>query len=885
MAFLLAIPPDTRFRGDDDFVSSTKASGVRAPRTPLDSASTQAEIQGQDGMPELTPASTMPRRQLVLPDPVAFRYLETDPCVTIVERQHVLRGYELYLVEQWACSRQSPTLVIVTYTGDEKHAVVVGVLSVPADETHWSTKLRVYFKAIHQYHARPKDTELGELMITNLSSFPSALTVIPVPDGDIRKHRQVFVVNENLKRLGCLGRSGLTLTEPNKAAQAKFQQVYKTSERVPFFQAVIELVKLCQVALHLFEKLDHEYIDGLLCDVTETAIGNWWTEVGAEHYNFEPTDGILGPSTVAALLGMLMGARNRLQWYGAPVSKDVFDIENTKRGIAYLQKSQKIDKTRRLDRQTIVQLHAETAKAAAGEGWRMQKAVKSTMSEIGGKRGEIVMGMVSGGKEKVGIAEIETIDYDRFVALVYGERPKWLWHGKPRRAAADAPSNSESMGDVGFGKDDPPSQPVTRYQTFSGDTELEQKRKEELPGPYLTHSAGSASNVMESPGEKDVSRRNVLKSVAGKMNDARSGFGRIKDAVGGGLRGHNSRLSTTIKEDLGDLSGGTNTPRDSATYIPPGRAFTWNKKPEEYLASMKRGDAEAVPSIHGDDEGARKSIDIKIQDKLMGCPEETPDTEVPLDILAYEVRKNVLSKVPSGARSMVDEMDLRGAYLDFEEKADPGQLALVRRRSFDFAELARPRLFNEHRWPRRMSFGDAEEAILGWDEIFDVSEVSNDMAVAGAFKTVARHLYERIDDIESDLEPWVAEKLKMIEVLDEHYGQQNENLKALYEQLSAACHRVSRNSEELLSSERAQLTESVKEIEVLVARLEYEINALSQRVHDVEDGIQGFERQVEDVEKRADELKKQLETESWLHWLVRTLTGVGTGPNITRSTT
>ena len=54
-------------------------------------------------------------------------------------------------------------------------------------------------------------------------------------------------------------------------------------------------------------------------------------------------------------------------------------------------------------------------------------------------------------------------------------------------------------------------------------------------------------------------------------------------------------------------------------------------------------------------------------------------------------------------------------------------------------------------------------------------------------------------------------------------------------------------------------------------------------VHDVEDGIQSFERQVEDVERRAEELKVQLETESWLHWFVRTLTGVGTGPNITRT--
>lgn len=247
--------------------------------------------------------------------------------------------------------------------------MVVGVLAVPADESEWSPRLTVYFKAIKQFHARPKETELGELMITNLSSFPSALTVISVPGGDIKQCRQVFIVNEDLKRMGCSGRSGMTLSDPTPATQAKFYSTYKIHDKVPFFEAVMHLVKLCQVALFLFDMLDQEYIDGLLCDVTETAIGNWWTKIGSEYYNMEPTDGILGPTTVAALLGMLMGARNRLSSYGVTVAKDVFDVETTKRAIGHFQKSQKLEKTRRLNRQTLMQLHKSTAKAAAGDEW------------------------------------------------------------------------------------------------------------------------------------------------------------------------------------------------------------------------------------------------------------------------------------------------------------------------------------------------------------------------------------------------------------------------------------------------------------------------------------------------------------------------------------
>lgn len=771
----------------------------------------------------------------------------------------------------------------MTYTGDQKHSVIVGVLSVPVDETLWSTKLRIYFKATQQFHARSKETELGELMVTNLSSFPSALTVILIPDGDIRKYRQVFIVNEDLKRLGCSGRTGLTVAEPNKATQDKFQQLYKVSDRVPFFQAVMELVKMCQVALYMFEKLDHEYIDGLLCDVTETAIGNWWTQVGAEHYNFEPTDGILGPSTVAALLGMLMGARNRLHWYGAPVSKDVFDIESTKRGIAYFQKSQKLEKTRRLDRQTLFKLHTVTAKAAAGEGWRIEKAVKSTMTEIGGKRGEIVMGMVSG-RDKAGMADIETLDYEKFVTLVYGERSKWLWHGKPRRTPTESVDFGQDMPNAVFGKEDQAPTSARRTQSQPVDEDPEVKRREDTLSPYASLPPSSTTSITESPGEKDALRRTVLKSVAGKMNDARSGLGRIKDAVGGGLRGHGTRLSISTREDMLDPQGSSGGASSTQSPAAMGRAFTWKQKPEEYLAAMRKGDAEAILTGREELPGVSTPIDGKPSSTPGDQTNKLADIEGLLDAIGSEVRKDVLPQAPAAAQSVVEETDLRGPYLDAERKDNPKQLALTRRHSFDISEVKGKQRLSEHRWPRRMSFGDAEDAILTWEEIIDVSDIPQDLKGGQAIAELTRHLYQTIEGIASDVAPWVEEKIAMVELLDKRYTQDSEALQNLYHQLNEACRRVQSSSDELLAEERAHLTESVKEIEVLVARLEYEINALGQKVHDVEDGVKNFERQVEDVEKRAEELRVQLESESWLHWVVRTLTGIGTGPNITRST-
>ncbi|KAM0217879.1 hypothetical protein ACHAPA_001249 [Fusarium lateritium] len=890
--------PDPRLRVEEDYTTGVTAKGSVA-RTATTSNSSTTRESPPNGIPPLEvsayneatdgqPIPSPKRKNIVFADPFAFRYLEEGSNVVVVERRGILRGYESYLVEQWACSRKPPTLLIVTYTGDENHSVVVGVLSVPVDENLWPPRLRFYFDQLQDSHARPKETELGELMVTNLSNFPSALTVIMVPEGDIRKYRSSFIVNEDLKRLGCSGRSGMTLSDPTEATQLKFLQLYRTSDRVPVTQAVVELVKLCQVTLYMFDKLGHQYIDGLLCDKTEMAINNWWIEIGAEHYNFEPTDGILGPSTVAALLGMFLGVRNRLHWYGAPVSKDVFDLESTKRGIGHFQKSQKFEKTRRLDRQTLLKLYTVSAKAAAGESWGVQRAVKSTLTEVGGKRGELVMGMVSG-KDKGGLADIETLDIGTFASLAYGERAKWLWHGKPRRSVAELPHHSPELGNAVPWKDDEVNPNQKRVHSAPVENESDSKRTEDSTDVYSAYPPGSALSIADGSGDKEALRKNMFKSVAGKMNDARSGFGRIKDAVGGGLRGHNNRPSISTRDDFLETGprGSTQGLTPGATGQPPaptqgvGRAFTWNNKPQEYIAAMKRADAEGNPGFPQLSHFASTStVDIKPASAPVDAHKRDEDGDM-FD-LGVEVRKDILSKAPSAVGSLVDENDLQGPVLDAELRNDHAKKGLSRRHSIQLSHCLTTTMLNENRWPRRMSFGDAEEAVLEWDRLVDVTDAADDLAELGAFNDLAQHFNQRMEEIKNGIEPWVMEKLKAVELLDNGFAKDKEELHALYYQLNEACQRMRISSHELLAEERSHLTEALKEVEVLVARLDYEVNALLQKVVDVEDGIVTFERQVEDMEKRAEGLKAQLETEGWLHWLFRTITGIGTGPDITR---
>ncbi|KAI9767724.1 MAG: hypothetical protein M1835_006997 [Candelina submexicana] len=846
-------------------------------------------------------------QRFVLTDPVAFRYLEEDPLTTVLERRRRLEGYELYVVEQWACSRVHPTFVITTYTGDSSHSVLVGVLSVPTDEDAWSPRLRVYFKAVSQFHARRKDTPLGTLMVTNLSGFPSALTVIPVPEGDVKKHREDFIVNENLKRLGCSGRAGLSLSTPSGATQAKFHQLYRTSDRIPLYSAVIELVKLCQVALMLFAILAPEYADGLLCDVTEDAINKWWTELGTDFYNIEPHDGILGPTTVCALLGMLMGARNRLNAYGAPVSKDVFDIGSLKRGIGHFQKSQKLPRTRRLDRQTLDRLHRVTAKAASGESWVMPKAVKSTVAELSGKGGEMVMGIV-GARDKAGIGDVETLDIEHFVQLVHGERSKWLWYGKPRKGAGNEmlgkPEAEEGMV---FGKD--------RQGGYAWSSK---KRLDSAAGQYGTrkregesiHSRPSLETQLSvNVADKDLqSRRTVMQSVTGKMNDARSGLGRIKDAVGlQGFRGHHNRTS---KEDSARPSGDSN-----------GKIYKGNEGDEQALSPFNSIQDPSPTSPHMSDvdsnrnmplmsrstrlkaEGGAMSPINKFGLKLRSPPtfgsstslpsldtherpgyaDHGPDTEPARDdnLEPKEALTNQSTLDMSGIEPSVSGSGHRdGDYqeqLNLFEEVDGGVGILLRRTQSDSRFPAERYETRNDDWaPRHLSFSIAEDAVLTWENINSANQdITSTSADQSYISNEAKRLREHIRMLEGQCCAWVQAKIRTVEGMDVRGSKDVEELHTLYHQHLREYNDIRTTSSDVLAEERSQLTEAVEDVKVQGAMLDYELNALKSKVNDVEASVVDFEQQVVDVEARVLELEHLEKVEGWSHWALRMVTGVG----------
>lgn len=806
------------------------------------------------------------------------RYLEEDPSTKVLDRRRRLQGYELYLVEQWACSRVHPTFVITTYTGLEQHSVLVSVLSVPTDEDAWSSRLSVYLKAITKYHARKKETPLGTLMVTNLSGFPSALTVVAVPDGDISQHRTDFMVNENLKRMGCSGRAGLKLSQPIGATQATFVRFYKTSDRLSVYDAVVELVKLCQVALTLFGKLAPEYADGLLCDVTERAINDWWTEIGTEIFNIDPTDGILGPTTVAALLGLLLGARNRLHACGAPVGKDAFDLPNTKRGITSFQKSQKKSQkletiTRRLDRQTLKQLHRATAKAASGQTWTVPRAVKSTVAELSGKGGDVVMGM---GRDKIGIAEVETLDIDTFVQLLYGERCKWLWHGKPlKNVEMDRFSNDDQGGHIW---------PTTRRGSVLDD--------------YPRHGATDRAHTLPShdpqtnldPTNKDVApRRTVLKSVTGKMSDARSGLGRIKEAVGKtGLRGHYYKYS----KDGNVASDGDSITETPVEQYALKQSDLWGSQQETkpihdeeavgYLINSRRGSS--IPDHSSD--AKKEALTIVPHERTLETDAESISS---LDSLSRNLRleDHRLNKVGRNSNTSLsllqaanpqDASNLLSRESEwrnhFPPESDPSPLL----RSSQSLSQLRTRTDNsyyEYRWPRHLSFSAVVDVLSAGTDL-DTNSISSldagktpdaTLAFEESLAMNAGFMAARLEDLRTTDGSLVKQKVDEVDDLDKQYDNNQKPLDHMYGQRSEEFDGLRDASADLVADEEKSLTEMIKDVENLGAKLEYELTALQSKVEDVENGVAEFERHVLEIERRTEDLHEtEPDRDSWLWW-------------------
>jgi hypothetical protein len=754
--------------------------------------------------------------------------------VSVIYRDLQLSGYEVYLVEQWAVSRTHPTFVICTYTGDEAHLVSVSVLRIPKSEALWSPKLLFYFKTVKKYHAKPKETELGFVMVTNLSSFPSALTVVHVPGGDVKEHRMDFIVNENLKRMGCSGRSALTLTMPTDASQTKFHQLFRTSDRNKFCTAVVELVRLCQLALMAFGKLKRNslYADGLLCDVTEKGIRDWWAELGTDFYNVEPNDGTFGPSTVAALLGMLLGARSRLSLCGAPVPKDAFDLQQLEKAVMHFQRQQRLERTGRLDRITMERLQKATAKSGSADIFAVPRAIKSTVADLSAR--------AVGSSGPTDVTAVETVDIERFVRHLSGESCKFLWHGKPRKfGSVPVPSNGPSrkasfegrLGGSLSGDEDVPSisgpihnkdDPIESQPPYSLNTSIAHNN---FQNPGL--GTVNAFSSVESGSQATVSdlRKAVFKSMAGRVKDVASGISAGADYVRG--RGHQrSQTKDTFVDD--DHLAPVSAAHQNRFSAPPGSM--WPLKTE-----AKGSTAPSSPRPDGNtpiDRAATSSPSPSFSN--MGgswndkFPPQVPDAST---------GTSVHDPIPEC------------------QECESNQPRPTRRKSFD--DL-RKRRREEAFFPNRLSFSLAEEAVLTWDLPFSPPD--------------SQILTERFQEDSAQIMGWSEAHLSLMHRSLSTLDSNVERLNSVLERKCTEMGVTEREGRLGMETEREKVRDAIREAEVLGARMQYEVGVVQGKLLDLEESVANLAKFVHELEAEVkvlgDDEEEGKGKRRWFAWLL-----------------
>ena len=142
-------------------------------------------------------------------------------------------------------------------------------------------------------------------MVTSLANFRSDYTIVQIPDGNFLEIKEQLYANINLLRMGCSGRSALTLEElrqvvlilcnafiidntPSDTTKERFIAAYHLPEKtnitspIIFRATVIELIKLLQAGLAVCGMFDlaKEERNGLLCDKTCDGLQRWITEIG-----------------------------------------------------------------------------------------------------------------------------------------------------------------------------------------------------------------------------------------------------------------------------------------------------------------------------------------------------------------------------------------------------------------------------------------------------------------------------------------------------------------------------------------------------------------------------------------------------------------------------
>ncbi|KAG5643968.1 hypothetical protein DXG03_009319 [Asterophora parasitica] len=169
----------------------------RSPPAPLPRRQTAPQNTAQGPSQLLIPTTQPQPHSQCLGIPVRFH----------VVHQHLeVQGYQMYAVEKCPSPDLTP----------------------PEAKAEWDKALN----HLRRDGARPKETPHGVLMATSLAHFRSDFAIVLIPDGNFLAVRERLYTNINLFRMGCSGRSALTLEDPSDATKSRFISTYHLPDNI-----------------------------------------------------------------------------------------------------------------------------------------------------------------------------------------------------------------------------------------------------------------------------------------------------------------------------------------------------------------------------------------------------------------------------------------------------------------------------------------------------------------------------------------------------------------------------------------------------------------------------------------------------------------------------
>ncbi|KAI9604658.1 hypothetical protein KEM48_002413 [Puccinia striiformis f. sp. tritici PST-130] len=260
----------------------------------------------------------------------------------LVQRNVVVHGFELYIIEQWLTDRTfgNPTLLVSAAPTDEVLVDVYRLRPIQHPGGSKSTLVDDRWKEIIERIAeldgsRPQQTPLGTLFVRPLSAVRNdrfnLIKIEPSPDPtgpgtlSYKSIKEKLFCNINLRRMGFTPRTGLDLLPPSSSQRKKFLRTFLLPDHLEtddteFRQLVLTLVNLIQAALHLFADLPPPNpkpgyrhfigLDGLLCDSTLEGLIKWRQQF--DWSDEIPESPVLNSSLLASIISTILWAEHRL---------------------------------------------------------------------------------------------------------------------------------------------------------------------------------------------------------------------------------------------------------------------------------------------------------------------------------------------------------------------------------------------------------------------------------------------------------------------------------------------------------------------------------------------------------------------------------------------